>query len=199
MNLSRQLFAKQLRRNMTEAETLLWYHLRGHRLHGVKFKRQQPIGNYIVDFVSFEKKLVIEVDGGQHAESESDKQRDDCLQGQGFQILRFWNNEVLGETESVLESILLAVTPSPQSLSHEGRGSIELARLRWRCRRGLLELDIVLGRFIEQGYTSLDGAQKVEFDVLLDLPDTVLWDRIGGKAPAEYEAQKKMLELINAA
>jgi len=74
-----------------------------------------------------------------------------------------------------------------------------LQRLRWRCRRGLLELDIVLGRFIEQGYTSLDGAQKVEFDVLLDLPDTVLWDRIGGKAPAEYEAQKKMLELINAA
>lgn len=77
--------------------------------------------------------------------------------------------------------------------------SAVLQRLRWRCRRGLLELDIVLGRFVEHGYAALDDAQKIEFDVLLDLPDTVLWDRIGGKAPAEYEAQKKMLELINAA
>jgi antitoxin CptB len=77
--------------------------------------------------------------------------------------------------------------------------SIEMARLRWRCRRGLLELDIVLGRFVERGYAVLDEAQKIEFNVLLDLPDTVLWDKIGGKAPAEHEAQKKILKLINAA
>ena len=77
--------------------------------------------------------------------------------------------------------------------------SVEMARLRWRCRRGLLELDIVLGRFVEKHYPNLDEAQKIEFDVLLDLPDTTLWDRITGKVPAEHEAQKGMLELINAA
>lgn len=76
--------------------------------------------------------------------------------------------------------------------------SAEMARLRWRCRRGLLELDIVLGRFVERQYAGLNEAQKVEFDVLLDLPDTSLWDRITGKEPAEHEAQKKMLESINA-
>ena len=75
----------------------------------------------------------------------------------------------------------------------------EMARLRWRCRRGLLELDIVLGRFIEGYYAGLDEAQKVVFDVLLDLPDNTLWDRITGKEPTEDEAQKKMLALINAA
>ena len=74
----------------------------------------------------------------------------------------------------------------------------ELARLRWRCRRGLLELDIVLGRFVEHQYASLDEMQKVDFDVLLDLPDTTLWDRITGKESTEHETQKKMLELINA-
>lgn len=77
--------------------------------------------------------------------------------------------------------------------------AVEMARLRWRCRRGLLELDIVLGRFIPEHYAALSDAQKVEFDILLDLPDTVLWDRISGKEIAEYAAQKKMLELINAA
>jgi antitoxin CptB len=74
-----------------------------------------------------------------------------------------------------------------------------LQRLRWRCRRGLLELDIVLGRFVERQYGGLDEAQKVDFDVLLDLPDTTLWDRITGKESAEHETQRKMLELINAA
>jgi antitoxin CptB len=77
--------------------------------------------------------------------------------------------------------------------------SAELARLKWRCRRGLLELDIVLGRFVEREYENLDEAGKIAFDVLLDLPDTVLWDRISGKEPAEHEAQKKILESINAA
>ncbi len=74
-----------------------------------------------------------------------------------------------------------------------------LQRLRWRCRRGLLELDIVLGRFVEHGYAGLDDAQKIEFDILLDLPDNTLWDRIIGKELTENDAQKKMLELINGA
>lgn len=193
MGLSQQVFAKQLRRNMTDAEKLLWYHLRGHRLHGVKFKRQQPLGSYIVDFVSFEKKLVIEVDGGQHSESESDKRRDVWLGGQGFRILRFWNNEVLGETESVLEKILHVITPSPQPLSHEGRGDKLIERVRWRCRRGLLELDIVLGRFVEQHYEGLDEVQQVAFDVLLDLPDNVLWDMITSREEPPQETQQRAL------
>jgi very-short-patch-repair endonuclease len=199
MVLSQQAFAKQLRGNMTDAEKLLWFYLRGHRLHGVKFKRQQPLGSYIVDFVSFEKKLVIEVDGGQHLESESDKRRDAWLEGQGFTILRFWNNEVLGETESVLEKILQVLTPSPQPLSHEGRGKKELERVRWRCRRGLLELDIVLGRFVEQYYAGLDEVQQVAFDALLDMPDNVLWDMITGReAPPQEMQQLRLLESLKS-
>ncbi|KAF0205925.1 MAG: hypothetical protein FD173_614 [Gallionellaceae bacterium] len=76
--------------------------------------------------------------------------------------------------------------------------AVELARLRWRCRRGLLELDIVLGRFVERQYAGLDPPQKVVFDVLLDLPDNTLWDRITGKEPTEHKAQNELLELINA-
>ncbi len=85
---------------------------------------------------------------------------------------------------------------TPDSIAPD---SVELARLRWRCRRGLLELDIVLGRFVERQYAGLDQAQKVVFDVLLDLPDNTLWDRITGKEPGEHAAQNKLLELINAA
>jgi very-short-patch-repair endonuclease len=74
-------------------------------MEGVKFRRQQPTGRFIVDFVSFERKLIIEVDGGQHSE-EVDKARDQWLNNQGFKILRFWNNEVLQNTEGVIEAIM---------------------------------------------------------------------------------------------
>jgi very-short-patch-repair endonuclease len=74
-------------------------------MEGVKFRRQQPIGRFIVDFVSFEKKVIIEVDGGQHSEK-VDKDRDQWLNSQGFKILRFWNNEVLQNTEGVFEAIM---------------------------------------------------------------------------------------------
>jgi very-short-patch-repair endonuclease len=97
--------AKALRANLTEAERRLWYLLRAHRFKGIKFKRQALIGRYIVDFVSFERRSVIEVDGGQHAGSEADLRRDQRLEDQGFRIVRFWNNEVLKNTGSVLEAI----------------------------------------------------------------------------------------------
>ena len=75
-------------------------------MDGVKFRRQQPIGKYIVDFVSFEKRIVIELDGGQHsAEQERDRERDNWLSKQGFKVLRFWDNEVLNNIEGVLEVI----------------------------------------------------------------------------------------------
>ncbi|HEU0186406.1 MAG TPA: succinate dehydrogenase assembly factor 2 [Gallionellaceae bacterium] len=196
-------FARQLRRNMTDAERLLWRQLRSQRMAGAKFRRQQPIGKYIVDFVCFEARLVIELDGGQHAESESDRVRDDWLGSQGFTVLRFWNNEVFKQTEAVMEKIAQALTPSPQPLSHEGRGDLYvdkaiLERLRWRCRRGMLELDIVLERFVSR-YAELDEQQKMAFDELLDLPDTTLWDMISGKAPAGRPAQVALLAMMNAA
>lgn len=108
-------FAKQLRANMTDAERVLWKHLRAHRLNGHKFRRQHPVGPYIVDFVNVGAKLVIEADGGQHKESASDVGRDSWLKSQGFTVLRFWNNEILNETEAVLSSILkaLEMTPDP--------------------------------------------------------------------------------------
>jgi antitoxin CptB len=75
----------------------------------------------------------------------------------------------------------------------------ELERLRWRCRRGLLELDIVLGRFVEQHYVGLDEAQQATFNVLLDMPDTVLWDMIAGRQEAAQSEQQALLEKIRAA
>ena len=113
--------AKRQRSTPTEAEARLWYHLRAHRLGGYKFKRQKPLGPYIVDFVCMEHRLIVEVDGGQHAETLAyDVRRDDWLGARGFRVLRFWNNEVLGETEAVLERILQALSPGPSPMS--GRG-----------------------------------------------------------------------------
>jgi very-short-patch-repair endonuclease len=84
--------AKSLRSNQTEAEARLWYHLRAHRFMGLKFKRQKPVGRYIADFVCWERRLIIELDGGQHAEQVTyDGQRDAWLRSQGYTVLRFWN------------------------------------------------------------------------------------------------------------
>jgi very-short-patch-repair endonuclease len=101
--------AKELRRNQTNAEAILWTRLRSLQLNRVKFRRQQPIKNYIVDFVSFENSLVIEIDGGQHNEEiikEKDNQRTAWLESQGFRVIRFWDNEVLLNINGVLEKIL---------------------------------------------------------------------------------------------
>jgi len=94
---------------MTDAERALWRLLRDRRLSGWRFRRQQPIDRYIVDFVCFEARLVIEVDGGQHAESEADKVRDAHLHSQGFQVLRFWNTDVLAGRDSVYRTIAQAL------------------------------------------------------------------------------------------
>jgi very-short-patch-repair endonuclease len=99
--------AKHMRHVPTEAESTLWRHLRAEQLADYKFKRQQPIGNFIVDFVCFAQKLVIEVDGGQHADMQArDEARTAWLQAQGFRILRFWNHDVLQRRDLVLEEIL---------------------------------------------------------------------------------------------
>ena len=97
-------YARELRRNMTKAERRLWRRLRGEQL-GVKFRRQQPIGRYIVDFVCLERRLVVEVDGGQHDGSEYDRERDEWLEREGYRVVRFWDNEVMKEIEVVMEEI----------------------------------------------------------------------------------------------
>ena len=117
--------AKKLRTEQTIIEQRLWYHLRAHRFMELKFKRQKPIGHYIVDFVCIEHRLIIEIDGGQHAEQvKYDQVRDDWLRSQGYTVLRFWNNEVLQQMENVLEQIRIQVLPSlPTPLPLVGEGS----------------------------------------------------------------------------
>ena len=108
-------FTKQLRRNMTDAEKLLWRHLRAHRLAGQKFRRQQPMGMYVVDFVHFGAGLIVEADGSQYSTSTHDAQRDAWLREQGFRVLRFWNNEILLNIEQVLAVIFEAMSDFPLS------------------------------------------------------------------------------------
>ncbi|MDR2016783.1 MAG: endonuclease domain-containing protein [Burkholderiales bacterium] len=113
--------AKTLRKNLTDAEKTLWFYLRGKRFGGVKFKRQKPMGSYIVDFVAPNEKLVIELDGGQHQERMvHDQERTRYLERCGYRVLRFWNNECLSETEAVLERIRSALSPTPLPQAGEG-------------------------------------------------------------------------------
>ncbi len=106
-------FASQLRTNATEAEKRLWYFLRNRQLAGYKFRRQFPIPPYIVDFICLEQRLIIELDGGQHADAEAyDAARTAFLDQQGFRVLRFWNNDVLGDTSAVLADVLQELSES---------------------------------------------------------------------------------------
>jgi very-short-patch-repair endonuclease len=105
-------FAKGLRTNQTDAEWRLWSRLRAGRLGGLKFKRQVPMdGYYIVDFVCLEARLIVEVDGGQHAESVRDRLRDSHFQAAGFKTLRFWNADVLEDVDRIAYEIELTAKP----------------------------------------------------------------------------------------
>ena len=102
--------ARSLRGNPTEAEKRLWSVLRLQQMDGFRFRRQHPIGVYVVDFVCLAKNLIIEVDGGQHAsQTEHDDTRTAWLESSGYRMLRFWNNDVLGNIEGVSETILAAL------------------------------------------------------------------------------------------
>jgi very-short-patch-repair endonuclease len=105
--------ARQLRFDQTDAERRLWSALRSRRLAGYKFRRQRPIGPFIVDFVCIPHRLIIEADGGQHADNDADKRRTAWLEKRGWQVIRFWNNEILANTEGVQETILQVLEPSP--------------------------------------------------------------------------------------
>jgi very-short-patch-repair endonuclease len=115
-------FAQQLRNKSTEAEKILWRHLRLKQIEGCKFRRQQPIENYIVDFVCFDKRIIIEVDGGQHSvNKDSDSARDEYLKSNGFDVLRFWNNEIFENLNGVLEVIRNKVLTPSLNPSRQGR------------------------------------------------------------------------------
>ena len=101
--------ARRLRKVPTDAEIRLWYYLRRKQLEGFRFRRQHPMGRYVVDFFCAEANLIVEVDGGQHAESEHDAVRTEWLQECGCRVIRFWNNDVLTNTEGVLLAILEAL------------------------------------------------------------------------------------------
>lgn len=113
--------ARKMRRAPTDAEQRLWYFLRNRQLGGYKFRRQHPLGHYIVDFICIKARLIVELDGGQHAEVKQrrrDEARTRYFESRGFRVMRFWNHDVLKNTESVLEAILDALDtphlpPSP--------------------------------------------------------------------------------------
>jgi very-short-patch-repair endonuclease len=120
--------ARRLRVNQTDAETVLWNRIRNRQIDGHKFVRQEPIGGYICDFVCRERRLIIEVDGGQHSESVADVIRDGRLTAEGFRVVRFWNNDVLGNLEGVLVTIqseLSKQEPLTPTLSPQERGEGE--------------------------------------------------------------------------
>ena len=101
--------ARQLRHQLTDAEKELWQRLRDKQLFGFRFRRQAPVGNYIVDFACFNPRLVIEIDGGQHAQTaqrEHDVARTIWLESQGFRVIRFWNNDVLQNTDAVVMEVI---------------------------------------------------------------------------------------------
>jgi len=124
--------AKQLRRTMTRAETLLWRYLKANRIDGLGIRRQAPIGNYVADFVCFSSKLIIELDGESHDFDErqkADQRRDAFFAAEGFQVLRFTNEQVMSNLEGVVEAIRQAASAgargSPPSLTlpHKGGGN----------------------------------------------------------------------------
>jgi len=99
-------FAKKMRREPTDAEAAMWRLLRDRRLAPFKFRRQVPFQNFILDFVCFERRIVVEIDGGQHASSGRDAARETALMAEGFRVVRYWNNDVLLNPAGILEDIL---------------------------------------------------------------------------------------------
>ena len=110
----RNILAKILRKNSTIQEKRLWNLIKNHKFHGLKFKRQQPIGNYIVDFICKEAKIIIEIDGGHHNETEnteSDIIRTQYLEQKGYKVIRFWNNEIYENIEGVIKKLEQEINP----------------------------------------------------------------------------------------
>lgn len=114
--------SKRNRKNPTDAERKLWSILRSHRLQGWKFKRQEQVGDFIVDFICFRARLIVEADGSQHVESVEDLKRTAWLEDQGFHVIRFWNDDILLNPDAVATEILAALPPlsNPSPVRGEG-------------------------------------------------------------------------------
>jgi very-short-patch-repair endonuclease len=128
--------ARALRRELTKAERIVWYGIRAHRLHGASFRRQTPIGPYIVDFVSHSRKLVIEIDGSQHYETNQikrDERRVAFLAAKGYRVLRFNNNDVISNRYGVLTLIAEVLEQAPPSLPSPAGGGGNPSK--WRVAR----------------------------------------------------------------
>jgi very-short-patch-repair endonuclease len=114
--------AKEMRSEATDAEHRLWQLVRAHRFDGYKFRRQVPIDFYIADFLCFAERLIVELDGGQHAESPNDARRDAYLKAQGFRVIRIWNNDLFTNEDGVAELILSALGTPPLPNPSPARG-----------------------------------------------------------------------------
>ena len=115
--------ARRLRRNMTDAEHLLWRHLRNRQIHGYKFRRQVVIGRYIADFACIDARIIVEVDGGQHSErTRYDENRTQWLQSRGYRVLRFWNHEIFNSLPDILNAIAMALEQRDRSPPRRKKG-----------------------------------------------------------------------------
>ncbi len=115
--------ARELRKNMTDAERLLWSRLRRRQIHGLRVRRQHPIGPFLADFACTERRLVVELDGGQHVlRKDQDCMRSRWLGQKGYQVLRFWNNDVLTNLDAVLHAVVSATLPPSPTLPPSGGG-----------------------------------------------------------------------------
>ncbi len=118
----RSSLARRLRAEPTRAERIVWSKLRNRRFLGLKFKRQVPIDRFVVDFVSEEAHLIVEIDGGQHgARADADQRRTEILESMGYLVLRFWNNDVLTNIDGVLEFVVATIQPSALEPPHPAR------------------------------------------------------------------------------
>jgi very-short-patch-repair endonuclease len=143
-NRSATEFSRRQRRAPSVAVGRVWQHVRGRRLAGFKFVREEPIGPYTVDFCCRERKLVVEIDGSQHVDSERDRVRDAWLRAHGYQVLRFWNSDVLSETEGVIAAIIAALAeevafdeaPHPSLSPRAGSGNRQNRPVSTRRERG---------------------------------------------------------------
>jgi len=169
-------YARKLRNNATDTERLLWRHLRNSQLEGIKFRRQQPIEAYIVDFISFDKKIIIELDGGQHSENvDYDEQRDACLSANGFVVLRFWNNDVIENIEGVMDVIrqhCLQLLPPPPDPLPPGEGEV----FSFCCRSNgftlveMLVIMVLISISVALVYPSMHDLRE-KFDTLIEKAD----------------------------